>query len=252
MIILPDIHGRNFWRQACQENPTEDILFLGDYVDPYPSEGIGPKEVIQNLKDILQFKREHPDNVTLLLGNHDFSYLTKYMECCRHDRKNASDIQKLLNANIPLFDLCATRKIGATTYLFTHAGVLEDWLGDYPDLSHDPVVFSEQMNAKLHAPNYLDQVLPYLAVVSRARGGYHTTASPVWADLSDHANISQVFPDTFQVFGHSQLVSDRPFSTRYWIDLDCRQAFRLTPDGQINLLYPPPPAEEEPEVEWMD
>ena len=41
MIVIPDIHGRAFWRRAAMETAgKEHIVFLGDYLDPYPSEGI--------------------------------------------------------------------------------------------------------------------------------------------------------------------------------------------------------------------
>ena len=41
MIIIPDVHGRTFWRQAVNEYlGKEHILFLGDYLDPYAYEGI--------------------------------------------------------------------------------------------------------------------------------------------------------------------------------------------------------------------
>lgn len=41
MVIIPDVHGRDFWMKPVQENlGKEHILFLGDYLDPYPDEGI--------------------------------------------------------------------------------------------------------------------------------------------------------------------------------------------------------------------
>ena len=46
ILILPDIHGRTFWKKPC-ENPKEFdlIIFLGDYLDPYESiDGITKEE----------------------------------------------------------------------------------------------------------------------------------------------------------------------------------------------------------------
>ena len=34
LIIIPDIHGRPFWRRAVEEYPGEEFIFLGDYLDP--------------------------------------------------------------------------------------------------------------------------------------------------------------------------------------------------------------------------
>ena len=39
-IVIPDVHGRDFWRSAVRGREEEKIIFLGDYVDPYSWEGI--------------------------------------------------------------------------------------------------------------------------------------------------------------------------------------------------------------------
>ena len=39
MIIIPDVHGRVFWKEIVK-NSEDKIIFLGDYVDPYPGENI--------------------------------------------------------------------------------------------------------------------------------------------------------------------------------------------------------------------
>ena len=49
-LIIPDVHGRTFWKYAIQQYPIEKypdikIIFLGDYLDPYTSfEGITKNE----------------------------------------------------------------------------------------------------------------------------------------------------------------------------------------------------------------
>ena len=43
IIIIPDVHGRKFWREAVEKYPDADTIFLGDYLDPYPAEGISPE-----------------------------------------------------------------------------------------------------------------------------------------------------------------------------------------------------------------
>ena len=83
MIIVPDIHGRNFWRavRSCEE----DIVFLGDYLDPYNSEGVTREMAIRNFREILLFAKSRP-GVSLLLGNHDLSYMKGDVYCrCRTD-----------------------------------------------------------------------------------------------------------------------------------------------------------------------
>ena len=61
VLILPDIHGRSFWREAVKNlSPDDYAIFLGDYADPYPHEGISPEEAWINLLDIIVFAKEHP------------------------------------------------------------------------------------------------------------------------------------------------------------------------------------------------
>ena len=42
ILIIPDVHGRRFWRDAIESDDYDKVIFLGDYLDPYPDEGIGP------------------------------------------------------------------------------------------------------------------------------------------------------------------------------------------------------------------
>ena len=71
ILIIPDVHGRTFWHKAKEMIDSVDkVVFLGDYLDPYPSEGITTEQAIEEFKDIIQFKKDNMDKVILLLGNH--------------------------------------------------------------------------------------------------------------------------------------------------------------------------------------
>lgn len=50
-IMFPDLHGRDFWKKALANScewTANRLIFLGDYFDPYPSEGIAPTDAIRN------------------------------------------------------------------------------------------------------------------------------------------------------------------------------------------------------------
>ena len=68
MLIVPDVHGRTFWKDVIDSNLP--VVFLGDYTDPYPQEEISKKQTIDNFKEIIEFAKENKNRVTLLLGNH--------------------------------------------------------------------------------------------------------------------------------------------------------------------------------------
>ena len=77
MLIIPDVHGRDFWRSACEDiNAYDHVVFLGDYLDPYQQEGIDIDDAEQGLRDIIELKKNNLEKVTLLLGNHDLHYFT--------------------------------------------------------------------------------------------------------------------------------------------------------------------------------
>ena len=55
IIVIPDIHGRQFWRRAVELYPDADTIFLGDYHDPYPAEGITNEESLANLRELFDY-----------------------------------------------------------------------------------------------------------------------------------------------------------------------------------------------------
>ena len=87
ILIVPDVHGRAFWHRAMElVDQVDQIVFLGDYLDPYSYEGISFDLALEEFHKILEFKEEYPELVTLLAGNHDFHYLIKdFMDCSRRN-----------------------------------------------------------------------------------------------------------------------------------------------------------------------
>lgn len=74
ILVIPDVHGRAFWKEAVEKHPTLPVVFLGDYLDPYARENITPDDALTNFKDIIAFKQANKDRVTLLIGNHEIHY----------------------------------------------------------------------------------------------------------------------------------------------------------------------------------
>ena len=86
ILIVPDVHGRTFWKEAKEKIHEVDMcIFLGDYVDPYDYEdGVinrsDHEALVDNVKEIIQFARDNAPKVMLLLGNHDAHYLSESSE----------------------------------------------------------------------------------------------------------------------------------------------------------------------------
>jgi hypothetical protein len=95
---------------------------LGDYLDPYTE--ILQNNLIDNLKEIIQLKKERGDDVILLLGNHDFHYLDlNIYPYCRFDNEIEEAAHALFSENRDLF-LFAYQE---NKHIFTHAGISEKW-----------------------------------------------------------------------------------------------------------------------------
>lgn len=209
------------------------IVFLGDYLDPYWNERILPDDATEELEEILLFKEQHPDRVTLLLGNHDLHYLDSRIGGCRYDFKNATRNKALLWANLGLFDIaCAfeseTGEGAPRQYLLTHAGVLRIWWADYYGLETEPTAgeIARKLNTKLHDAMGQKMLLSSLSDVSPYRGGRAPYGSPVWADIDEQRSDAFEFDSIYQIFGHSFRFRG-PRITPYWACLDCSKPFTL-------------------------
>ena len=79
ILVLGDIHGRGCWEPIIEKEKPDLTIFLGDYVSTHGL--ITEKQQIDNLRRILEYKEENPDNVILLRGNHDMEALYYWAEC---------------------------------------------------------------------------------------------------------------------------------------------------------------------------
>lgn len=226
ILIIPDVHGRDFWKKAVEETPCERIVFLGDYVDPYEREGITPEQALGVFFEVLDLKKTNPKKVVLLLGNHDMHYLSELfreMACgSRYDEDLSGIIFNLLNAQKKRFRLAHEEVVAGKRYLFTHAGVNALWYERHRE------TIKELTAKNLNHLMATKKGVTALADIGKIRGGYLPSGSMLWAD-SDEMLLSEPFPDVYQIFGHSQ--RSHPLITQHYACVDCRKAFLLDERG---------------------
>ena len=233
ILIIPDVHGRTFWKEAVDRHPSLPVIFLGDYLDPYASENITPEEALKNFKDIIAFKQTNMDRVTLLMGNHEMHYLDSYYMFSRKDTLNAEYIHQLLADHLHLFSMASHAEINGKSFLFTHAGIVESWWKKhFPDTPTDVTSVCNALNAKMSDLEtfgaFMDDAL---MEVTQRRGGEAEAGSCLWADLDEHKK-SKAFKGIYQVFGHTQQ-QKKPVIKKTFANLDCRKAFLITSSGKI-------------------
>ena len=229
ILIIPDIHGRNFWKKAVEENKdkVDKIILLGDYLDPYPWEGITRKEAISNFQEIIDFKSENRDKVILFVGNHDLAYIDKknYLVRSRYDSSNAHHIEEMFRSHRSFFQLAHEELIGDKRYLFTHAGLQKGWYDQ-----NEKVIGELTVNGLNHLLD-IPSGIKALCAASWARGGWDQFGSIVWNDVTDcGSHVNDELPWDRQVFGHSQQ-EEHPIIKDTHVCLDCRKAFILNDEG---------------------
>lgn len=201
LLIVPDVHGRDFWKEPCEHYYEFDkFIFLGDYLDHYPGESTIGHD-IQTLEDILEFGT-HCDKAVLLIGNHDCPYIwpDTYGKAlgdywCRHDSLNHDKIHKLFVDNLDLFTLAWDCPYKDSKLLITHAGVSQGFK-EICGLDAEQInnfFLKEKTN---DIPNVIG-----LSACSYYRGGPSMWGSPVWADIREH--FKEPVTDVYQIFGHT-------------------------------------------------
>lgn len=252
-LIVPDVHGRDFWREPVKrtlEETDAKIVFLGDYVDPYYGEfydgdedkwlveGINSWDdlsdyVVKTLTDIINFKKQYPDRIILLLGNHDCGYAISTIICkSRHERpKHADILRKLFHENRDLFQLAHEDYINDIHYIFSHAGINKEYAYNCfgNKVNENNVV--DLFNKAYKEDNY--GILESLALFSHWRRGWRSNyGSLVWADAREFLLDNQEAYGS-SIVGHTQLIE--PIIENNFAFLDSRECFVLKEDGNIKI-----------------
>lgn len=198
-IFIGDIHGRTNWRRIVRDHKDADeIVFFGDYFDPYDHQ-IELRSLMSNFKKIIEFKEFNDQKVILLLGNHDLHYIADVEPCSRYDFKNSLFIREAFLSNLGHFSVLHQFE----NVICTHAGLSPIWLdlnfGDWtlPSLG-DSIEKLFHLNPNSFAYNTLD----------KSGFGDDPVQGPMWirprslimANKEDKRLDSLV-----QVFGHSQV-----------------------------------------------
>ena len=250
LLIIPDLHGRKFWRQTIADNisKVDKVIFLGDYLDPYPQEIRNNPDsmecnsfddaggLLYMLNDIISLKRNEPDKYILLTGNHTDSYIwSKFVSASRTDYDHWELYHKIFSENLNLFNLVFIQD----NVIFSHAGFVDGWAKrmwkkfKYPESQYKSIIDTALALNDIPLKDFVkNDIVEYLGELSRYRNGYYLYGSCEWADIYEHIDLNKsremnIVPrgedGIYQVFGHTQL--KQPVITDKWACLDCRKGF---------------------------
>ncbi|MDR1582864.1 MAG: metallophosphoesterase [Prevotellaceae bacterium] len=197
-IIIGDVHGSTYWKEIVKDHPGCRYIFLGDYLDPY--EKVDNETLIENLMDIIRFKQKHPNEVVLLLGNHDLHYFVEEAALCtRFNLALSPDISEIFRTNYHLFKFAYQEN----KCLFTHAGVIHSWfIEDFKgDITKN---IADQLN------NYTpDQIKPLFQVGFYRGGPVGKVGGIFWADIRELLEPLQGYT---QIVGHNRVDDIQDFT----------------------------------------
>lgn len=220
IVSIGDIHGSNRWKLLLfgSINPTlEDIqkimltynkvIFVGDYVDSYEKD----EPIVENLKEIINFKKNYEDKVVLLWGNHDVYYYTM-----NYGRDNVSgtreemlhDLNQLFSPNYRYFQFAYQYK----NYIWTHAGIHRGWWEHYvrPKMKgNQESRFCQYLTGEENVADVLNMMWEFqddsIFMCSHLRGKFgwgKSVGSPLWAAKLEIYNKP--------LFGYHQIVGHNP------------------------------------------
>lgn len=197
ILVIPDLHGKDCWKNAVNNLEFDKVVFLGDYVDSWSVEDV---PTVENLADIIQYKKSNPDNVTLILGNHDIQYMffPEY-RCSGFRASYAHQLSQIFRDNKQLF----LNAYEVNNYLFTHAGISKKWYKKYEKRFKS---FGEQFGFKTISDiiNGIGQTSEawMLYEVGEDRGGLRGDNGGLnWADMNE--TMEGIIPGFHQVVGHT-------------------------------------------------
>lgn len=208
VCVIGDVHGRDLWK-AFPLNDFDKVVFLGDYVDSFDKSNV---QILHNLKEIIQYKKDNMDKVVLLLGNHDVSYIVPSQRgICSGFRPEAYyDLNDLFKENKDLFQVAYQIISFDKSYLFTHAGITSVWWNKfikeyYPEDTIKTKDIADIINYEFDRNNET------LFDVGRVRGGWNKSGGPFWADKSE--TTAWLLPNLHQIVGHTPV---KEIGTHVW------------------------------------
>lgn len=215
IITIGDLHGSPVWKQVRPEE-WDRVVFIGDYVD---SGDFTAQEIIVNLEEIIELKKQQPERIVLLMGNHDLAYFYGGHErhyCSGYRMSMLSRLFSIFTSNRTLFQ--AAFQVG--NHLWTHAGVVQRWYDTY--IREQVLPGDNDLAATLNRL-FRDYYQP-LFHASVIRGGLHEDGGIFWAHNAETSD--DPLRGYHQIVGHTRTrsgirVTGNPLNNTSVTYVDC-------------------------------
>ena len=178
IVCAGDTHGRDKWKEivAKELDSSDRIIFIGDYFDTHYDET--PEQQLSNFNEIVEFKKTNMDKVILLIGNHDFHYLSGINESYSGFQYGWSkSFNEILEPALAegLMQMCYVYD----KYVFTHAGVTNTWCATH-GVNRQPHLLEDSINKLFKTNKY---AFYFQMGYNYSQSGDDVTQSPLWVRL---------------------------------------------------------------------
>lgn len=187
-MYVGDLHGRIGCFESAiekfEKSGLERLVLMGDYMDSFDCTST---EILYLLQQVIEYKKSKPQQVILLLGNHDIQYIySPDYRCSGHRPEIQYDAYKLFRDNEPSFQIAWLNG----DYMATHAGILSNWYYTYNNRLH---YYQEKfgidkiasLDVLLNAINRTSDNWILNTVHSKRGGSVGSIGGPLWADMTE-------------------------------------------------------------------
>lgn len=206
IIVIGDVHGTQYWKNHLNFEVYKHI-FLGDYFDDWHNKW-GSNDQIKNLEEIIEVKKQYPEQIDLLIGNHDMAYLQNRPVGGTQVFKLV-DIREFLMENLKYFDIA----VEYNGVVFSHAGFSKTWM------KNNKFTTIEEVNQAFHKEQFR-----HFLFCGYDCYGDDITQGPTW--IRPRALSTDKYFDK-QVVGHTVLRDDIHFDNIEIIDNREHSAYKI-------------------------
>lgn len=201
--IIFDVHQTAYWKVLIDKITKGEIdkgIILGDLFDTHRvGSALPTKEAIENAKEIIAFKKQYPDKVDLIWGNHDYQYY-RDVPYNNFQNKYHLEIQKLFEENKDLFRVA----VQYDKWLISHAGISKGWMDRCKINSLEEIEEFWDKYIPVFDIDYADD-FPYY-------NGSTLKSSPIW--IRPHYLLENPWKP-YQIVGHTGFgYHNKPFALK--------------------------------------
>lgn len=206
-LVVGDIHGQYELVEKVLDLKMPTV-FVGDFMDSFTR---STQDCVRSLMAALDASHNR-DDVTVLFGNHERSYIDQHMVCSGYSNTTQSYISLLK----PILEREMKHYTYAEGFLISHAGVSQRLLDGLDRTLPDYLGMGE-----------FDQIGGY-------RGGVSPCGGLYWCDW----NVEFEPLDQPQIVGHTRGEGVRQNGNSYCIDCleDTNQSLVVIEDGKLEVL----------------